>query len=209
MNGEDRERIARREADDTFDSITDLDSICDTNLIAITFLLTALSSWTAFAFEHFDRIRQSDLLFGVYAALVVLCALSIAASVTYHVKSLAPRGFYGEALGKPFLEHWWEIPTRGDTADADGYESRIADVSDAEELTAEFESWLDEYAPALTIDSAREFEIVRLFHYKAAARIKAKYTAYGVSLLRVSVALLVSVILLSVVGQLLLPAPGA
>ena len=49
--------LTKQEANDTFSSITVPDSICDTTIVAITFLLTALVGWVGFALP---RIQLTD-----------------------------------------------------------------------------------------------------------------------------------------------------
>lgn len=199
MTDRDDESIARQEADETFRSITDLDSIADTMFVAITFLLAALATWTSFAF---GRLSGSVYLEGIYIVLVIVCALLIAGSVFFLSISLAPRGFYGENIGERFLDHSWLLWRNDDAVGYREFADRRGDIAEEADLRNEYEQWLDQYDPDTTLSSRESFEFSRLLNYKTVARAKARHTAYGIALLRIAVILLVLLILVTLLGPL-------
>ena len=91
---DDDRALAKQEANDTFSSITVLDSICDTTIVAITFLLTELVGWVGFALP---RIQSTDAWSTVIILILVSAGFTFC-NVHYIVKSLSPRAFYYRAL---------------------------------------------------------------------------------------------------------------
>lgn len=197
MTQRDDEAIARQEANDTFQSITDLDSIADTMFIAVTFLLTAVATWTAFAFDQLEAVAGFQEL---YTLLIIACVLSVAASVFFFSISLVPRSFYGSSVGSPFLTHRWLLWANDDLTESDWY--RLDSVSEEEDIKRKYEEWLEEeFAPDVGLSSRATVEFARLCNYKHVARIKARNNAYGIALFRVSVVLFVALIIVGIFGN--------
>lgn len=197
MVDRDDEGIARQEANETFQSITDLDEIADTMFIAITFLLAALASWTTFAFDRVDGI---PLIEQAYIVFAVSCAGMISVSVYFLASSLSPRGFYGQSVGQKFLNHQWLLWRNQDPVDVEMYHTRRQNIDSEADLKAQYEEWLDEYDPGTSISSRESFEFSRLLNYKYVARQKARNVAYGVALLRIAVILLAIIIFVSLLA---------
>ncbi|WP_435067758.1 hypothetical protein [Haloplanus sp. C73] len=198
MSGADRSSdestaIASQEADETFQSITDLDSICDTMIVAITFLMSALGVWTGFGYGRLSGFPRVQLVFG---ALAALCMLATVLSVYHLSRSLFPRAFYGADVGAAFLDRPWVPFVGADSLDLSQFE-HAADVDDVEALDREFEAWLDRYNPDIDIETHAQFERARLFNYKYVARIKALHTARGIAYLRIAAVFLLFLAVLS------------
>jgi len=191
--------IAHAEADDTFQSITDLDSICDTTLIAITFLLAAIATWTAFAFGRLASTVRIQYLFTV---LVVGTLVVVALSVNQLIRALFPRAFSGQAVGERFtsgrlLQGGQEKPE----TDFQWFE-RILDEQEETDLEVGLEEWLDEYTPS-GVDDAESYQLARMFNYKTVARRKAHHTSRGLAWFNVSLIAFLVVVIVGLVGTLL------
>lgn len=197
MVDRDDEAIARQEADETFQSISDLDNISDTMFVAITFLLTGVATWTGFAF---DRLAGDPVLQWLYVVLAIGCVLSIVGSVFFLAASLTPRGFYGRVVGERFLDHRWLLWRNDDPVDVETYRENREGVTDEAELARRYEDWLDDYDPGVELTSRESFEFSRLLNYKVVARIKARNTAYGVAFLRIAITLFVVLVVLGLIG---------
>jgi hypothetical protein len=193
---DDSTAIASQEADETFQSITDLDSISDTIIVAITFFLSALGVWTGFGYDRLSQLPRVQLVFGVLAAL---CLIATVLSIYYLSRSLFPRAFYGTDVGQAFLERPWLPFFSADNAGLSTFE-HAAEVDDTDDLDREFEIWLDRYHPDADIESYADFERLRLFNYKYVARIKALYTARGIAYLLLAVVLLLLLAVLTLVA---------
>lgn len=195
QSAEELESIALAEADDTFQSITDLDSICDTTLIAVTFLLAAIATWTTFAF---DRLSSSRWLQALFVIAVIVTVLVLALAVNQLIRALFPRAFSGPQIGRRFPNsHLLGTRTQGPGVDV----MRFSEVLQEEdpELAVELESWLDEYTAAGVSDE-RGYRLARLFNYKTVARKKAQYTARGLAWFRVSLVGFLIAVVIGLVG---------
>jgi hypothetical protein len=177
--------IARDEADETFKSIANLDSIGDTAIVGITFLLAALGTWTTFIFPELDGHPTVRLAFVLLVAISVLATI---ASVYYLVNSLAPRQFYGEGVGERFLDHQWIPWLNDDPVELERF-SRT-DIDSPADLEAAVEGWIDRYDADTRIDSQEAFVYSRLLNYKLVARQKARNAAYGMAFLRIAIVVL-------------------
>lgn len=182
-NDETISELAEREADETFASITDLDSISDTTVVGVTFLLSAIGVWTSFALDRFPDGSSAERLFVV---LSVLCVGTIGCSLYYLIGSLFPRYFYTDNVGSTFLPSPFPLLNRS-TAAADQFDGQT-------DLESSFEDWLDTYHGEVVVEDNAEFQFARFHNYKHVARIKAKNIAYGLAWLRISVFLFVLVI---------------
>lgn len=195
---ETRIQIAKDEGDETFESITDLDSINDTAIVGVTFLLAALVSWTAFAY---DGIASHQLLSIIYIFLTVACAVTTATSVYYLTKALSPRGFYGEDVGESFLNYEWLLWRNDDPVDTSTFER--TPTKNADQLTNEVDELINQYEHSMSVDSYDDYIYARLLNYKHVARIKAHYTAYAMMLFRIAIVLLVLLIIMGLVGPMI------
>lgn len=192
--------IALAEADDTFQSITDLDSICDTTLIAVTFLLAAIATWTAFAF---GRLASTTWVQYLFAFAVVSTVVIVALSVNQLIRALFPRAFAGQAVGERFasgrLLNW-----RQEAPDTDfQWFEQVTQKQDESNLEIELEEWLDDYAPS-EVDDIDSYQFARMFNYKTVARRKAHHTARGLAWFRVSLIAFLLVVVLGLTGTLVL-----
>lgn len=194
-NGE----IAEAEADETFRSISNLDSISDTAIVGITFLLAALGTWITFAYSRLAGMLWAQ---GLFVALGVLCVLMIVLSISFLTDALAPRKFYGEGVGQRFLDHRWLVWRNDDPVDLQRY-SRDGDIETPADLEDAVESWIDDYDQDTTVDSKTAFEYARLLNYKVVARQKARNTAYGMAFLRIAVVALAGLIVVGLLAPFL------
>ena len=192
-----RLEIATKEGDDTFESITDLDNLNDTALVGVTFLLTALVTWTAFAYS---RVVEIQWLAYTYVTLTVGCLVAAIGCVYFLTTALSPRGFYGERVGESFFTHRWLVWRNGDPLNVSNFE-RIAE-SEGVELESSVDDWIDGYDPNCTIDSYEDFVYSRLLNYKYVARIKAHNTAYAMALFRIAIVLLGLLVVLGLLGPM-------
>lgn len=197
----DDEAIARQEANETFRSITDLDSISDTMFVAITFFLAAVATWTTFAYGRLDGMETVQ---SVYVGLVILCVVTITACVVFLSLSLSPRGFYGDAVGDRFLGHPVLLWRNDDPGNLREFRDKRRTVRSEDDLASAYEDWLREYDPGTTLSSRESFEYSRLLNYKLVARIKAHNTAYAVALFRAATLLFATLIVFSLLALLLL-----
>lgn len=194
MSDRDDEAIARQEADETVNSISNLDSIADTMFVAVTFFFAALATWTPFAL---DRLRHLHRTQQVAIGLTVACAVAIVGSVYFLAKALAPRAFYGPAVGSQLLDSSWLLWRNNDPGRLADFKERREAVESEADLRAEYETWLSRYDRDTDITSNESFEFSRLLNYKLVARIKAHYTAYGVALFRIATVLFVALLVVT------------
>ncbi len=192
-----RLKIAKKEGNDTFTSITDLDNLNDTALVGITFLLTALVTWTAFAYS---RVVETLWLTISFFIIAIGCVAASIGCVYFLTAALSPRGFYGKNVGKPFLYHKWQIWKNNEPLNISNFE-RVEDA-DNEDLESSVDDWIDRYDPNSSIDSYDDFVYSRLLNYKYVARIKAQHTAYAMALFKIAAVLLGLLVLLGLVGPL-------
>lgn len=190
--------IARREADDTFQSIANLDSIGDTAIIGITFLLAALGTWVTFAFP---RLSASPPLRVAFVLIALASVFTTVASVYYLVDSLAPRRFYGSAVGERFLDHKWFPWRNDDPTDLERFAR--TDIDSPADLRRAVEAWIEAYDEDTTVDSEEAFAYSRLLNYKLVARHKARNTAYGMAFLRLAVVMLGVLIAVGLLGTVI------
>lgn len=190
-----RLEIATKEGNDTFDSITDLDNLNDTALVGITFLLTALVTWTAFAYS---RVIEIQWLAYSYITITIGCLVAAIGCVYFLTTALSPRGFYGEDVGQSFFTHKWLLWNNQDPLSLSNFE-RVGG-SDEKELGSHVDDWIDGYDPNRSINTYEDFMYSRLLNYKYVARIKAHHTAYAMALFKIATVLLGLLVLLGLVG---------
>lgn len=197
-DGSDKLAIARAEADETFQSMANLDNISDTAVVGITFFLTALGTWITFAYP---RLSATPVLRVIVVAITIGAVVAVLASVYYLVDSLAPRRFYGDGVGDRFLNHRWLLWRNDDPTDLERF-SRT-DIERPEDLERAVKIWIDDYDEDIQIDSEAAFEYSRLLNYKLVARRKARNTAYGMAFLRLAVVFLGLLIVLALAAVVL------
>lgn len=183
--------IARDEADETFESIANLDNIGDTAIVGITFLLAALGTWTTFIYPALEGHPAVRVLF---VLLVVISVLATIASVYYLVNSLAPRQFYGGNVGERFLDHHWIPWLNDDPVNLERF-SRT-EIDSPADLEGAVEGWIDRYDADTRVDSEEAFVYSRLLNYKLVARHKARNAAYGIAFLRLAIVVLGLVVIM-------------
>ncbi len=195
MSDEASLEIAIQEANDTFQSISNLDSICDTSIVGITFLLTAIVGWAAFALP---RLPARSLSWLGVAGTAVLGALAIFISSVYIVKSLIPRAFYTDSVGAVLIDKPLVPGSTDPTTAIEATEQATGEHSSK----AAFDHWLSQYGNDERITSAATFQYARLFHYKTVAQLKATATTHAIVWFRVAVGWVVVSILVGTVGLL-------
>jgi hypothetical protein len=188
MAERDDEAIAKQEADETVESISNLDDIGDTMFVAVTFFLAALATWTPFALRRLGQMQRARY---VVIALVVCCAVAIGGCVFFLAISLAPRAFYGPDVGGQFLDDAWLLWRNDDPGAIKKFKQRRDAVNSESDLREGYEWWLKRYDSDVDISSKESFEFSRLLNYKLVARTKAHYTAYGVAFFRIATLLFV------------------
>lgn len=192
-------KIARDEADETAQSISNLDNIGDTAVVAITFLLAALGTWVGFVYSNIAPIPQLRIIFVTIASLSVVTTVL---SMYFLAESLVPRQFYGDGVGERFLDYRWLLWKNDDPAGINSFE-RQGDIESPGDLQDAVENWIEEYDDETTVDSEEMFIYSRLLNYKLVARHKARNTAYGMALLRIAVVCLGIMILIGLIASLL------
>jgi hypothetical protein len=192
-------KIARDEADETAQSISNLDNIGDTAVVAITFLLAALGTWVGFVYSNIAPIPQLRIIFVTIASLSVVTTVL---SMYFLAESLVPRQFYGDGVGERFLDYRWLLWKNDDPAGINSFE-RQGDIESPGDLQDAVENWIEEYDDETTVDSEETFIYSRLLNYKLVARHKARNTAYGMALLRIAVVCLGILILIGLIASLL------
>lgn len=192
-------KIARDEADETAQSISNLDNIGDTAVVAITFLLAALGTWVGFVYSNIAPIPQLRIIFVTIASLSVVTTVL---SMYFLAESLVPRQFYGDGVGERFLDYRWLLWKNDDPAGINSFE-RQGDIESPGDLQDAVENWIEEYDDETTVDSEEMFIYSRLLNYKLVARHKARNTAYGMALLRIAVVCLGILILIGLIASLL------
>ena len=198
MDDTDTLEIARDEAEETAQSISNLDNIGDTAVVGITFLLAALGTWAGFVYNNITAVPQLRILFVAIASLSVGTTVL---SMYFLAESLVPRQFYGDGVGDRFLNHRWLLWRNDDPAGIDGFE-RHGDIESPSDLKDTVEDWIEEYDGETAVDSEEMFIYSRLLNYKLVARHKARNTAYGMALLRIAVVCLGVLILVGLVASL-------
>jgi hypothetical protein len=191
--------IAKEQAEETFESIKNLDNICHTSMVAIAFIISALCVWwTAIG----TRINMLPLSREISAALTVACAVCVAFSTSYFVRAIFPRFFFGEIVGSPFVEHPWQ-PWRADKANLQR-EFKVRETTaklSAEEKRKKFLQWIKEYGKG--VKTPNDFQLARFFYYKYVAAIKATNTARGIAWMRLAIILVAVLMIVGVFGPIM------
>jgi hypothetical protein len=200
MPDRDDEAIAKQEADQTYNSISNLDNIGDTMFVAVTFFLAALATWTPFALQRLSGVQEGK---NIVIILTIICVLSIGSSVFFLAIALAPRSFYGHSTGDQLLSHPWLLWRNNDAGNVQGFLEQRQTIEDEEDLRSEYEKWLRQYDADVNITSKESFEYSRLLDYKIVARIKARYTAFGVSLFRIATIIFVIIVIVTLIVPLI------
>ena len=190
--------IARDEADETAQSISNLDNIGDTAVVAITFLLAALGTWVGFVYSNITPIPQLRIIFVTITSISVITTVL---SMYFLAESLVPRQFYGDGVGERFLDYRWLVWKNEDPAEINSFE-RQGDIESPGDLQDAVENWIKEYDDETTVDSKEMFIYSRLLNYKLVARHKARNTAYGMAFLRIAVVCLGILILIGLIASL-------
>jgi uncharacterized membrane protein YkgB len=198
MDDTDTLKIARDEAAETAQSISNLDNIGDTAVVGITFLLAALGTWVGFVYSNVAAVPQLRVLFVAIASLSVVATVL---SMYFLAESLVPRQFYGDGVGDRFLDNRWLLWRNDDPAGINGFE-RHGDIESPDDLQDAVEEWIEEYDGETTVESEEMFIYSRLLNYKLVARYKARNTAYGMALLRIAIVCLGILILVGLVASL-------
>ena len=180
--------IAEDEIDDTFDSITDLDNISDTTVLAITFLLSAQVSLSTLVLQSTTLVsgipRILFILLGV--AAMVLIFLSINAII----KSLLPVGYYSDGVAEPLLTDTWR-PWAGDSASQFETVNSLAESQPDEETLSTYQEFaadfIDDYGSEDSLEDYNEFQFAKLYHYKQVGERKAHYSGTGLAWLRLAI----------------------
>lgn len=192
--------IAAEESGETFDSITDLDNISDTTVLAITFLLSAQVSLTTYVVGAGTLAGRREVGFVVLG----LCTMAmIFLSLNAIVKTLLPVGFYGERVGEPLLDRPW-IPAVVSTPGQFGFLSGEESDEPAREPEAVAEEFLETYSPHGDVSSLDEYHVAKLAHLKTVGERKARLTGVGLSWLRWAVAVFILQFAYLFVGGVLL-----
>lgn len=182
--------IARAENDDTFASITDLDSIGDTAVLAITFLLSAQVSLTTFV------VGTHTLSGNLRVAFVVLALATMGLvfwSLSAVVATLLPVGFYSGSAGEVLLENPW-LPLRRSTSDQFGFletadSDPVEETPDGDDVPYRTvaSAFVDAYSDRDKVTSVETYQFAKLAHYKRVGQRKAELTGLGLSRLRLAV----------------------
>lgn len=190
-------KIVKEETTETFESFTDLDSISDTTVLAITFLLSAQVTLSALLL---DSSRLTDKwVEAVFIGIGLVTILFIFLSLNAIVKALLPVEFYGSSAGEPILDHKlffipWSDPNQfsffGSSSSIET--SGQGDTDTDERRTSArhvAENFVEGYNSAEEIQDYETYEYAKLRHYKQVGKRKAEYTGVGLEWLRYSVAL--------------------
>ena len=176
--------VAEDEVSHTFDSITDLDNISDTTVLAITFLLSAQVSLSALLLQS-DTITPSWVE-GLFVAVGLITMAVIFWSLNQIIKSLLPVSFYSADVGEPLLKNIW-FPWLGNAS------PQFEAVEDQQETSADedvppYEKFADSFVATYTangsIDDYSEFQLAKLYHYKQVGKRKSYYAGRGLAWLR-------------------------
>jgi len=197
--------MADDEAEDTFDSITDLDNISDTTVLAITFLLSAQVSLSTLVLQSETMVTGG--VQWLFVALGITAMALIFLSLNAIVNSLLPVGFYSEGVGEPLLSHPW-LPWYGTSAEQydsvmkmrDGGHDDL-DQSTYESFVADF---VADYGSADRVEDYDEFRLAKLYHYKQVGKRKAQYAGRGLAWLRLAVLLFLIQFIVAFIGVILL-----
>lgn len=211
-------RIIREESSESFDSFTDIDSISDTTILAITFLLSAQVTLSTVVVT--SAVLSSTVLRELFIGMGILTIFLIFLSLNSIIKSLLPVGFYSENVGKPLLDYRW-IPVGNSRPEQFSFlhpqssetdHSRIEAVlrnlrvyvrnfygrPRTEEITTDHQSvrraaerFVDEYSGIDEVDSYDMYQMAKLQHYKEVGLRKAQYTGIGLAWLRLSVVIFI------------------
>ncbi|NIC00902.1 hypothetical protein [Halobacterium sp. R2-5] len=180
--------IAEDEIGDTFNSITDLDNISDTTVLAITFLLSAQVSLSTLVLQSTALVTGPTR--SIFIVLGVTTMGLIFMSINAIVKSLLPVGYYSEGVAEPLLADAWS-PWAGDSAPQfETLNDRLNSQPDDEtqptyqNFAAEF---VDDYGSEDSVDDYSDYQFAKLYHYKQVGKRKAHYSGTGLAWLRLAI----------------------
>ena len=216
VDEEELSRIVEEESSETFESFTDIDSISDTTVLAITFLLSAQVTLSTVVVT--SSLLASTVLRNVFIGMGFLTMVLVFLSLNSIVKSLLPVGFYSRNVGETLLEYSWipignskpaqfgflEERSSDDTSDRGRLSialnnlrrsvRRLFERSDAQRPAPEqrsvrgaAERFVDEYSAATEVDDYDTYQLAKLQHFKEVGQRKAQYTGIGLAWLRLSV----------------------
>lgn len=195
LDGNDIE-IVKKEADDTFQSINNLDDISDTLIIGTTFLLAALATWTTFMIPRFSNNTMKKFIF---MFLVITCSLIICINVILLSTSLAPRYFYGDNVSKQIAK--WYLPF-SNSQSIHIQKEQYLNLGSESDIKSIFNDWLEEFNPNTSISSKESYEYTRFINYKLVAEKKAKLTSLSLILFYISLILFVIVIIYGLIATI-------
>ncbi len=180
--------IAEDEVNHTFDSITDLDNISDTTVLAITFLLSAQVSLSTIVLQSTALVSGTTRT--IFILLGILAMGLTFMSINAIIKSLLPVGYYSDGVAEPLLDDAW-IPWSGNSAPQfetldNVFESRTdgGNQSVYQDFVADF---VDDYGSEDPVDDYGDFQFAKLYHYKQVGERKAHYSGTGLAWLRLAI----------------------
>lgn len=195
--------IAKRQGDETYESIANLDQICHMSIIAIAFVISALGAWWAVVMGWIGVIPFAR---EVFIALTVACAAFIGLSIYRIVQAIMPRAFWGDNVGDTFITSMWRPwgrtfwppwESKGEGGKEMEERREIAKGS-IEEKKSKFRlKWLKE---KYGVEKPEDLQLARFWNLKYIAMIKANNTAHGVAWLRLAVITLIILIIVGLSG---------
>lgn len=185
------QKISEAEAEDTFQSITDLDGIADTSVLAITFLLSAEVTLVGLVLNS-DFISSQPLQM-VFSIIALSTTVLIFLSFRSIVLSLLPVGFNGKGLAEASV---CDVLGLGDDSDRgqnlltkDRFDTAVKDTDGKETYQTLVTDYFSRYGAIESIESENEYIIAKLTHYKVVGARKAKFTKDGLTWLLSAVGL--------------------
>lgn len=182
MTAEDLDEIVQTEVAATERSVSNLDSICDTTLVGITFLLAGLATWGGFALGRIIDHGIRPLFAWPFLVLLVLSGVATTAAVSHIVTGLFPRQFYTEQVGETLVESPWNPLSRSDTS-----QSALLDRAQSTTPETYVEEFIDRYDGTAAVDNPSDFSRIRLRNLKIVAERKAVATGNGLAWFRLAV----------------------
>lgn len=180
--------IVEDEIGHTFNSITDLDNISDTTVLAITFLLSAQVSLSTLVLQSTTLVSGGPRT--IFIVLGVIAMGLTFMSINAIIKSLLPVGYYSDGVAEPLLDDP-RMPWNNDSASQfetlnDGFESRPDGGTQSiyRDFAADF---VDDYGSEGPVDDYNEFQFAKLYHYKQVGERKANYSGTGLAWLRLAI----------------------
>ncbi|RQG91808.1 hypothetical protein [Natrarchaeobius chitinivorans] len=174
MKADATEEIVEDELRMTEKSVANLDSICDTTLVGITFLFAGIATWGAFGFGEVSSGSISTTQAWPFLGFIVLSGVATTVAVSYIIRGLFPRQFYTEEVGETILHSTW-LPGIGSGTS----QSAILDRARSTTAEAYVSEFIESYDPEDEIETHEKFSKVKLRNLKAIAGIKAKLTGKG------------------------------